>query len=268
MHRGRLNADRVAALLKTKRVGAHITIVDDLDSTNRHILERDAAQFVDGEALVAERQTAGRGRRGRNWSCPNGAGLLCTVGIQERRECVPPALYALSVPLAICEGLEAATDVRAEIKWPNDVVVNRRKLAGVLIEASHCAGRPTRYALGFGVNCLQRPAHFPPELRAKATSLDIESSRPIDRTAVLAAILNALDRYVADPSEASMESVCQAWRRRATGLGERVRIDSEGSVHTGNLLDIDPTAAIVIQLDEGGRRLFDAASTVHFELLD
>jgi BirA family biotin operon repressor/biotin-[acetyl-CoA-carboxylase] ligase len=255
---GLLDARDLHARLRTHRVGRTLFVLDEVDSTNRWVLDRPAGESIDGIVVAAERQTSGRGRQGRSWECPKGAGLLFTLGLDDRKGGPPSALLPLLVPLAVCNALDEATEIHAEIKWPNDIVVGGRKLGGILIE-TRATPAGVRTAIGIGINCLQQAGHFASGLRARATSLEILSRHPIDRSRVLVAMLEALDRILT--TSAAAEEVCTAWRRRAVGLGGRVQLCHDGRTFSGNLLDVDPSAAILVQLDEGGRRLFDAART-------
>jgi BirA family biotin operon repressor/biotin-[acetyl-CoA-carboxylase] ligase len=255
---GRIDPERLARALSTRRIRSDVQVFDELGGTNAHVLALGDA-LVDGAVYVAEYQTQGRGRQGRAWACPRGAGILCTVGLRAGVGDLESGLLSLVVPIALCDGILAATRVRCAIDWPNDLTAGGRKLAGVLIDAQ-ATGRELRYAIGFGINCLQHAGHFPEPIRDRATSLDLVSDAAIDRTAVLAAVLNELDRYLVAPATWDRAAVCAAWRQRAGGLGRRVRVQHEGRSFTGNVVDIDPTAAIVVQLDEGGRRMFDATS--------
>jgi BirA family biotin operon repressor/biotin-[acetyl-CoA-carboxylase] ligase len=254
---------KIQSQLRTTRIGRVMHAFGELESTNRWLLDRPESDDVDGMVVLAERQTAGKGRQGRGWECPNGAGLLLTIGLEGPPAPAMQSLLALMVPVAICEALDAATEIHAEIKWPNDIVVDGRKLGGILIETRAGAGK-TRTAIGIGLNCLQQAAHFPPDLRPRATSLEILSRGAVNRAAVLTAVLEHLDRAIANPP--APNQLCAKWRTRAVGLGGRVKLCQDGRSYVGNILDIDPTAAILVQLDEGGRRLFEAAHTHILEI--
>ncbi len=260
MSLGRLSSEKTARGLRTTRIARDITIVDELDSTNRYVLES-SPNNMDGMVVVAEKQTLGRGRRGNHWECPAGAGILCTVGLTDPSMSINANLLSLVVPIALCDGILDATGLRCEIKWPNDLLVRNRKLSGILIEAQAIGASMVRYAIGFGINCLQHRGHFDEALRDRATSLDLECDMPIEREVVLSAVLNALDTRLAKSNGWRAEAICDEWRRLAAGLGARCVVRENGETVYGNLIDIDPTAAIVIQLDEGGRRLFQAANT-------
>ena len=259
-----MTAAAIAAGLDTTRVGRTLEVFDEIDSTNRYVLDQPPGPDLDGRVVLAEYQSAGCGRHGRRWACPRGAGLLCTIALLDPRRAIDANLLSLVVPMALGDGIVASGDVRPDIEWPNDLVVGRRKLAGVLIE-SRRDGPAVRYAIGFGVNCLQHRKHFPPELRATATSLDLESRRPIDRAAVLRHILRELGRWLLDPAAWICDQVCLAWKARTSSIGRRVHVHHYGQTLSGQVIDIDPTAALLVQLDEGGRRLFSVAnSSVQF----
>lgn len=257
---GRLRSEKVISGLRTTRIARALTILDEVDSTNRYVLES-APDEIDGMVVVAEKQTHGRGRRGNHWECPMGAGILCTVGLSDPTMSINANLLSLVVPIALCEGILSATGVRCEIKWPNDLLVRNRKLSGILIEAQATGASQVRYAIGFGINCLQHRGHFDESLRDHATSLDLECDTPITRATVLSSVLNALDARLSNTDRWQADAICSEWRRLAAGLGARCVVKENGQTVSGNLIDIDPTAAIVMQLDEGGRRLFQAANT-------
>lgn len=260
MPTGRIDITRLQAGCRGRRIGTRLAHFEELASTNAYVLAQPADESVDGLAVMAEFQTGGRGRQGHRWQCPRGAGILCTVGLEDPAGAIPAGLLALLVPLALGDGIRAATGLTCAIDWPNDLVVDERKLGGILIEA-HARGPQVRYAIGFGINCLQHAGHFPADLRARATSLDLCCARAIDRTAVLIEVLNRLDERLADPAGWRAEEVRAEWRARAVGLGRRVCVVHEGRRLVGNVVDIDPTASIVVQLDEGGRRMFSAVNT-------
>jgi len=257
---GDLDIAGITASWQPRRLRRAIAHFDELPSTNAYLLERARQENVDGVIVVAEYQHGGRGRQGRRWQCPRGAGILCTVGLTDSLHSLQPGILSLIVPVALCDAIHNSTGVHCTIEWPNDLTHEGRKLAGILIEAQ-ALGTEVTYALGFGINCLQHRGHFPEEFRERATSLDLASTAPVNRSMVLAAALRELDGWLANPAAWNTDRVRRAWLARAPGLGRRVRVAHDGGSWTGNVVDIDPTAAIVIQLDEGGRRMFDAAGT-------
>ncbi len=261
MDPGPLKKNYLQSHLYTSRIGREIEILAETSGTNRYVLDKFATGSIDGLVVLAEHQLAGAGRMGRTWHCPTGAGILCTVALCDYEKAINSALLSLVVPIAVYEGLRATTDVPCEIKWPNDLVVRSKKLGGILIESRVLSDGAVGYAIGFGINCLQHRNHFPPELREQATSLDIESRHPISRRIVLTAILSELDKRLKAPEDWRAEDICQQWKARAVGLGSRICLEHQSVEYSGHLVDIDPTAAILVQLDQGGRRLFEAFNT-------
>ena len=208
------------------------------DSTNTRARELAARGAPQGTLVTAAEQTAGRGRQGRSWSAPPGRSLLCSVVIRE-----PPRLLPLAAGVAVAE-VAAAAGAPARLKWPNDVLVDGRKLAGILVE-----GRPQdRWALvGVGLNVAVREADFPPELRGLAATLGLEPDA-IEPT--LAALLIELERWVTAPADQVLEAV----RHRDALHGQAVRwTDEEGRAE-----GIDGDGRLLIRTGDGRRLALDA----------
>lgn len=269
MSTGKLELDRIIAGLDTGRVGRRVEVHETVSSTNELAWELAGERDGDGLAVFAEYQSAGRGRLGRCWDSPRGASVLMSLVLDDPANNLCGNTLSLLTAVAVVDAVDTAAGVAAEIKWPNDLIVNGRKLGGVLIEsrpgrsfaddASREVG--TRYVVGVGINCLQHRNHFPEALKGSATSLDLESSHPVKRTEVARRLLVELDRWLAAPHDWDSQTLHDAWVRRALPLGRRIRLRQEGKEFSGHVLDIDPAAGLVVQLDRGGRRLFDAAST-------
>ncbi len=262
----RLTIEELAHGLDTVRIGRRLHVFDELGSTNSHALEhlRDEGRNADGTVIFAEHQTAGRGRLGRRWQSPRGASLLFTVLLIEPRQSgLPRSASRLTIvaSLAAAEAIRSVTDVDAFIRWPNDLYVRDKKLAGILIETRDWPAGLVATAVGIGVNCLQQPGHFPPDLGRPATSLEIESARPVDRVAVARAILTSLDQRISFIDDGLDVTLCEAWKHLSNDIGQRVTLIESGIEHTGRILDLDPTDGLLLQLDTGARRAFHAHST-------
>jgi len=257
---GRLTVESITHDLPTVRVGRCVRVFDEVDSTNRILLSGDGRPRVDGMALVAERQTAGRGRMGRAWTCPRGAGILCSVLLLDPEQRIDPCLLSLQVPIGIIEGIAAATGVACDVKWPNDVMVAGKKLAGVLIEAARDTAGDTRYAVGFGINCLQQRGHFDARLRETSTSLELESRDAIDRAEVLRSVLRCLDKRLARPEMWDADVVRSQWRDHSTMIGSHVAVRCQGRTYRGVVLDVDASGHLLLQPEVGGRRCFSPSA--------
>jgi BirA family transcriptional regulator, biotin operon repressor / biotin---[acetyl-CoA-carboxylase] ligase len=226
--------------------GRNIQWYHTVTSTN-DVAARLAEQGADaGVVIVADAQTAGRGRHGRTWASPAGAGLYVSTILR------PPGEHVRLVPIAagvaVAEGVEASTGLAPALKWPNDVYVGSRKLAGILAEGGTSPNGRAHAVLGFGINVL--PAAYPPDVAARATSLETELGRRVDRGLVLACCLRALASRYADLCDGRVADVIAAWRgRAATTLGRQVEWTSEGAMQRGVAENIDADGALVVRTD-------------------
>ena len=226
-------------------------------STNDHARELALGGAPHGTVVVAERQTAGRGRQGRTWSAPPGRALTLSAIAR----LTAPALeqLPLAVAVAVCEACEAVAPVTCRIKWPNDVWIEGRKAAGVLIEARPLDGWAV---IGIGLNVDTASGEFPPELREMAASLRSATGRPTDREAALTALLARLASWL--PRLEDQRAVAAAFRERDALQGARIAWTSAGIRRAGEARGIDDDGALVVFTDDGGRVRLDAGE-VHLE---
>lgn len=231
-------------------------------STNDVVAALAADGAPEGVVVIADAQTAGRGRRGRSWFSPRGAGLYVSVLLEPGRDSADPrkatTLLTLAAGVALAEGTQAATGLAPDIKWPNDLLVGSRKLAGILAEGlTPPEGRSRadlQVVLGFGINV--RPTAYPPELSRRATSLEAELGRSIERASVCAHALAALARRYDDLVGGRFDAILDDWRRRAPGSrGARVRWQDAGGTRTGVTAGIDEAGALLVQTADTLQRL-------------
>jgi BirA family transcriptional regulator, biotin operon repressor / biotin---[acetyl-CoA-carboxylase] ligase len=219
-----------------------------LDSTNRRALDAARDGAADGLVVVAEAQTAGRGRLGRGWEAPPGSSLLVSVLL---RPVGDPGRVVMAAGVALAAAVGEVTGVVAGLKWPNDLVVGDRKLAGVLAEAEG-------EALVVGAGCNVNWDSFPAELAATATACNLEAGGPVDRDALLDAFL---DRF-ADALGAG-DAVVDDYRARLATLGRAVRVEHvRGDDLLGTAVGVTDDGALVVR-DDGGRDHVVVAADVH-----
>jgi BirA family biotin operon repressor/biotin-[acetyl-CoA-carboxylase] ligase len=235
-------------------MGRRVQWVESTGSTNDTAARLAESGAEEGTIVVAEAQTAGRGRHGRVWFSPAGAGLYVSVIVRPGAGMFsdehPAALLTLTSGVAIAEAVRAVTGLPAHIKWPNDVLIGGRKLAGILTEAAVQAGALQFVIVGFGVN-LQRAA-YPPQLASRVTSIEAETSRPPDRAVILAAILATFGERYADLRAGRFDAILAAWRQLAVSmLNAHVEWDSPAGVVRGRALDIDRHGALLVNV--GGK---------------
>ena len=195
----------------------------------------------EGLVVVADRQKTGRGRLGRNWASPAFAGIYASVVLRPSSHVV--ALLTVAAGVAVADGIAAATGLAPDVKWPNDVHVSGRKLAGILAEST--AGH---VVLGIGINVGQ--ASYPPDVAARATSIEAELGRPVDRGLVLAECLSALAVRYRQLQDGHAPLVVDAWRRRAARMmGRRVEWASAGQFQSGVAEDIADDGSLIVRID-------------------
>lgn len=241
-------------------LGVPILFYDTVGSTNDVASALASSGVYEGSVVIADAQTAGRGRRGRTWFSPPGAGLYVSVVLVPGRSSASPeratALLTLAAGVALAEAVERVTGLAPDIKWPNDLLVNRRKLAGILAEGvtSPSSSGLQAVVLGYGINV--GAAAYPTDLAARVTSLDTELGRPIDRAALCAESLAALAARYNDLLAGRFDAILDAWRARAFGSrGARVEWDTPRGVRTGITQGIDDMGALLVQSGEGLDRI-------------
>lgn len=231
-----------------QRFPSSIVRLSKVGSTN----DAAAAIGTEGAVVVAEQQTAGRGRRGRSWFSPPGSGLYVSMVLDPSSATDPGRarqLLTLAVGVALSDAIEASTGLRADLKWPNDLYVGHKKLGGVLAEASNATA-----IVGYGINV--RPAAFPPELVDRATSIESELKRPIDRDALLAATLATIDTRYGDLLEGRFDAILDAWRRLAPGAHDaRVEWTRGSTVMSGITNGIDCDGALIVRVGDTIERI-------------
>ena len=233
-----------AARSRLRGFGAQVWWHDTVSSTNDLAAAHAERGGEEGCVIGANAQTSGRGRMGRNWTSPAGAGLYISVVLRPRLDIAP--LITIAAGVAVAEGVETASGLQPMLKWPNDVYVGPRKLAGVLAEAGS-AGRGVQHVvLGVGINVLA--AAYPPDVAERATSIERELGRPCDRGLVLAEYLVAMGQHYRALEQGRAAAVMSAWRTRAAGsLGQTVEWESSGSTRRGIAEDIDPRGALLVR---------------------
>ena len=207
-----------------------------------------------GVVIVADEQTAGRGRRGNSWQSPAGAGLYFSMITRPVNRAVNAASLGLpgltlAAGVGVREGIEHATGLAADLKWPNDLLVGKRKLAGILAEGVAIGSPQQAVIIGVGVNI--QPAAYPPDVATRATSLEGELGRAIDREQLLPEILSALSHRLAE-IDRNPGDILQAWRAMSPNAeGTRVEWDGKHGVTAG----IDDSGALLVRTPAGIERI-------------
>lgn len=245
----------------TRWLGAELEVHDSLASTNQLAEERARSGAPDGTVILADRQTAGRGRLGRSFFSPGGRSLYLSVLL--RPSCPPEQvhhhIFAAAVAVATVAREQLPPSVDVAIKWPNDIQLDGVKTSGINCPA-HIQGAAVHWAiLGIGVNVNTELEEFPPELRTLATSLRLAAGAPLDRVAVGEALLTRLEQQVDALRAGAWPRVLEAWRNFFKMQGSRVRVGaSGGSDETGLegvVRGVDPEGALLIDTASGRQRI-------------
>jgi len=241
----------IQAGLETRLIGREIVYHEATDSTNLRAHELGEAGAAEGTVVVADGQTAGKGRLGRSWTSPPGVNLYLSVLL--RPPILPyhaPQLSFLSA-VAVARAVEETTGLAPNVKWPNDVLLGGRKVAGLLNEMNAEMEGIHYVILGIGVNLNMRSEQFPSDLRYPATSLALEKGAPISRAAFARSLLRHLDRLYALYLDAGFSPILRAWESFFNLIGRQVEVDCQSRRLQGSVEGLDEDGALVVRLPDG-----------------
>jgi BirA family biotin operon repressor/biotin-[acetyl-CoA-carboxylase] ligase len=238
-----------------------------IGSTNDAAAALAETHDAEGIVVVADEQTAGRGRRGHTWFSPAGTGLYVSVVLTPSRAVrdVPRAIRLLTpaAGVALVEAIDAVAGLAVDLKWPNDVCVAGRKLAGILAEGVSSGMAVDFVILGYGINL--RTGAYPPDLAGRATSLEAELGCQVDRGRLFVETLAAIAKRYDDLLAGHFDGILDAWRRHAPGAsGARVRWNEGSGHHVGVTAGIDQDGALLIRVGERMERI--VAGEVQWEI--
>lgn len=248
-----LDADFIMSNLDTVRMGRKVIVYKSTSSTNDIAAEyAKAGRKNNGLAIFAEQQTAGRGRRANKWLSQAGKSILCSVLVYDAE--ISANMITIASAVAVAQAIGKCGNFEAKIKWPNDILLNDKKVAGILVEKQNC------FIIGIGINCHQQQKDFAGELYDIATSVDIQSGAACDRNRIAKRLLVSLDNVLSQTKN-NPDDIIERWKSRSILLGRQITVETDGSQFTGNCIGVEPTEGLIIQLQRGGVKIFNAAST-------
>jgi len=251
-------AGSIQAVVQRARHISRVHYHDAIGSTNTEALDLARAGAPHGTLVIADRQTAGRGRMGRHWESPPGVGLWFSWILRPELPLASGFLLTVAGALAVVETTGRLAGRLAQVRWPNDVMIGEKKVAGILAEARGDANRLEAVVLGIGVNVNQLEADFPDELGGIATSLALSSGHSFDRSLVFAGIVESFeflyDRMIRDGAQQLLEE----WRRSMSLIGHPVTLTLADGVLTGRAVALADDGALIIEDAMGTRRSFHA----------
>lgn len=244
--------DRITPLLRESCPWQDSLIwFESIESTNTTAKQLAREGAPHGTVLIADHQTGGRGRRGRSFHSPAGSGIYMSVVL--RPECLPTQIMHLTCAAAVaaCDAVETAAGIRPCIKWTNDLVFGKRKIAGILTELGMTPNGALDYAIvGIGINCCQAESDFPEEIRQIAGSLASVTGHPVQREVVAAALMDAFFR-MSESLLTEKSGMMEQYRTDCITLGREISVvKADGNVRHGTALEIDDEGALVVRFSD------------------
>ncbi len=246
-----LISSEVAADLGTAVVGREVVYLEQTDSTNMQARQLAEGGAAEGLVVIADRQSSGRGRMGRFWVSPPGVNLYLSVVLRPPIEPRHATQMTFLTATAVAEAIEASGDFAPQLKWPNDVLLNGKKVAGLLNELNAETEQIHFMILGIGVNLNMTPEQFPSDLRAPATSLLNEGGGKVSRLAFTRTLLQRIDHHYRIYLDEGFAPIMAAWERRSHMIGRQVEVDYQHSRLTGTVTGLDEAGALLLRLPNG-----------------
>ena len=242
--------EELRTLLQPGRFGLPLHFFKTIDSTNDYAKKIAARDGPEGTLVISEEQTAGRGRMGRSWISPPGTGLWLSLVLRPPFLPSQASLITSLAAVAVAGAIRRVTGLPAGIKWPNDIIINDKKAAGILIELS-AGERFVKYLIvGIGINV--NTDDFPEEIRERATSLRVCSGRKISRLEILISVLRELERlYSATLHSGDFNPILETYRSWSVTIGRRITATRSGREFSALALDITPNGGLLIKDDAG-----------------
>jgi BirA family transcriptional regulator, biotin operon repressor / biotin---[acetyl-CoA-carboxylase] ligase len=246
-----LHADDLLSHLKSRVIGRDIRVFEETTSTN-DVVERLARDGVkEGVVVFAESQTKGRGRLGRKWISPARQGLWFSILLRPQLRPTSVTQLTIAAATALFRAVYSQTGVKPEIKWPNDILIDGKKVAGILTELSAEPDKVKYIILGVGVDVNLSATDFPPELRKIATSLRVEAGQKINRAELAVKILQELDKDYQRVCSGQFESVANEWEEHCSTIGHNVTINIGDRKIQGCAESLDTDGALLIRTQHG-----------------
>ena len=248
-----LSEAELLSCLKTEWAGGQTIYFDATDSTNIQARRLAEAHAPHGTLVVSDRQDGGKGRRGRSWASPSGVGIWMSLILRPEIAPSSASMLTLAAALAVREGIQEETGLSPLIKWPNDLVLNGKKICGILTEMSTELMEIQYVVTGIGINVNQR--EFPPEIRDTATSLSLEAGRCFRRSSLIAAILKAFEKdYAAFLKTGDLSLLLEEYNACLVNRGKEVCILDPSGEYRAVAEGIDESGSLLVTLPDGTRR--------------
>lgn len=254
----RLSASEIKMGLKTKIIGKEILIFNEVDSTNDIAMEKGGEGAEEGLVVIAESQLHGRGRLGRTWISPRGVNLYVSILLRPEFSPLYAAALTMMASVSTAAAISKTTGLDVRIKWPNDVLLDQKKVSGILTEMNAEEDRINYVVIGMGVNVNMKKDDFPKDLRMPATSLMEGLGSKVDRIFLLCSLLESIDSNYEDLKNKGIIPIMQKWRKLCSTLNKKVKVTLPGEIITGVAEDITQEGGLVVGIGEGLKKVIYA----------
>lgn len=246
-----LSLDELCNDLGTQRLGMKFHYLADVGSTNTYARQLAEVGAREGEVVIAETQTQGRGRLGRHWHSPPFANLYLSVILRPNLSPAHSPQITLMAAVAVAETVSAFVPSGPAIKWPNDILLDGKKLAGILAEAACGADRVEHVILGIGVNLNGPVNSMPEEIRGRATALAEVTGKTVEREGFCRRLIQTLDRCYGELEQSGFEALASRWSSYFALRDQPVRVESLDHILYGRARGIDREGALLVEDDSG-----------------
>ncbi len=245
-----ISKENIIKYLSGKIFSCDIHILDSVDSTNNYAKMLAKNDAPHGSVVIAKKQTFGRGRLGRSFYSPSDAGVYLSIILRPEFDIERILLITAATSVALCRAIDSVAHTKTEIKWVNDIYLNKRKLCGILAETiSNNVGSVDYIILGVGINVTNDA--FPPDIKDIATSLLMNTDIQIDRAFLIAQVLNEFEKVYADICADNIKGIMDEYKKRSCVIGKKVKAICAGKEREVFVCDIDDFGALVIKNEEG-----------------
>lgn len=241
------------SLLKTKWLGQNLCYEECVDSTNKVAKQLGVKNAPNGLVVLAEEQNAGKGRLGRGWFSPKGKGLWFSVLFRPKFVPEEAPKCTLMAAAAVAKAINKICGVDAKIKWPNDILLNNKKLVGILSEMNAEYGKLNFVVIGIGINTNVDKSDFPDDVKDIAISLHTEATKEFGRELLLAEILQELEIKIEQAEKEGFENIFQEWRQMTCTLNKDVKVIAQDETYFGRAIDIDAGGMLIVERKDGKR---------------
>ncbi|MGD8370562.1 MAG: biotin--[acetyl-CoA-carboxylase] ligase [Syntrophobacterales bacterium] len=255
--------EQIKKILNSRWLGHTIHHYQQLDSTNLTAMELAQQGAPEGTAVLADQQLRGRGRGSRSWHSPPGVGVYCSIIFRPKFLPSMAQLITLMTAVAVARAVSLKTSLSPQIKWPNDILVNEKKVGGILSEAEASSSGIKHVVVGIGINVNHTSTDLPEELLSGASSLRLELGEPVERVALTAQLFVELESLYEKLQQEGSAIILEQWRSLSATLGRRVRVIQKDKLVEGIAVDVTEEGALLLREEKDSLTVVHAGEVRH-----